>query len=60
MMDEKEDWAVIHFSKTLLTPEGVDIISRQPRLGADKLVEIKQMMKQDSMLSKHLPTLKDL
>ncbi len=60
MMDEKEGWAVIHFSKTLFTPEGIDIISRQPRLGADKLVEIKQMMKQDTMLGKHVSTLKDL
>lgn len=60
MMDEKEGWAVIHFSKTLFTPEGIDIISRQPRLGADKLAEIKGMMKEDPMLNKHLTTLEDL
>lgn len=60
MIDEKEGWAVIHFSKTLFTPEGVDIISREPRLGKDKLEEIKEMMRKDSVLTKHLSSMKDL
>ncbi len=60
MIDEKEGWAVIHFSKTLFTPEGVDIISREPRLGKDKLEEIKERMSKDSVLGKHIPSLKDL
>lgn len=27
-LDEEENWAIIHFEKTLFTPEGYDVISR--------------------------------
>lgn len=60
LINEKEGWAVIHFSQTLFTPEGIDIISRQPRPGKDKLDEIKEIMRQHPVLSKHVSTLKDL
>jgi lipocalin len=34
-------WAVIYFSSTIATPEGVDIIARTPSLPAETLAEIR-------------------
>jgi hypothetical protein len=60
LMDEKEGWAVIHFSKTLFTPEGVDIISRKKDISENEVKKIKELMKQDAIVNKHLSSLKDL
>ncbi|WP_337040570.1 hypothetical protein [Emticicia sp. 17c] len=50
-------WAVISFSKTLFTPEGVDIISRTPELSEKDMAEIRKQMEKDSELRKFLPSL---
>ncbi len=60
LLDPKGEWAVIYFSKTLFTPAGVDIISRQPRLSPKLLQKIKGQMATDSVLKSHIPSLKDL
>ena len=60
LIDPAGQWAVIWFSKTLFTPEGVDIISRTPTLPAETQKHIKSLMVSDSRLAKHLPELRDL
>lgn len=60
LMDEKNQWAVIYFSKTLFTPEGVDIISRKPNLDRTVLENIKTKMLADSLLKKHVASLEIL
>ncbi|MDF7819170.1 hypothetical protein P1X15_16245 [Runella sp. MFBS21] len=57
LLDKDGQWAVIWFSKTLFTPEGVDVICRPPRLDADTFNHIKNQMLQDSVLKKHVHTL---
>ncbi|MDQ1086024.1 MULTISPECIES: lipocalin family protein [unclassified Siphonobacter] len=60
LIDPQGQWAVIYFSKTLFTPEGVDIISRQPQLSPELLQEIKRQMAADSLLRAQVSSLKDL
>ncbi|MCX6181287.1 MAG: hypothetical protein NT150_05130 [Bacteroidetes bacterium] len=60
LKDEQNQWAVIWFSKTIFTPEGVDIISRNKPLDAKVLEEIKSKMLADSILKKHVNTLVEL
>lgn len=60
LMDPSQQWAVICFSKTLFTPEGVDIISRQKTLSIETINAIKIQMAGDSLLSKHVASLKNL
>jgi len=60
LIDPKGQWAVISFSKTLFTPEGVDIISRTPKMSAAQLREIKGLMERDETLKKHVESLKTL
>ncbi|RYE23533.1 MAG: hypothetical protein EOP51_10210 [Sphingobacteriales bacterium] len=54
LMDEHGQWAVIYFSKTLFTPEGVDIISRTPRLDSTTYATIKERMSNNEILQKHV------
>lgn len=60
LLDKKNEWAVIWFSKTLFTPEGVDIISKKSRLDKSLIEEIKTKMLADSVLKKHVGSLVDL
>lgn len=60
LLDNSGQWAVIWFSKTLFTPEGVDIISRTPSLSPAVIDQIKSKMEQDSLLKKHIVSLKML
>lgn len=60
MLDPEGKWAVIWFSKTLFTPEGVDIISRQASLTTEQLNQIKRQMADAPLLKKHVPTLHTL
>ncbi len=60
LLDEQKQWAVIYFSKTLFTPEGVDIISRNAGLDKAVLEEIKTKMAGDSVLKKHISRLQNL
>ena len=60
LMDEEHQWAVIYFSKTLFTPEGVDIISRNKDLSEKVIDEIRRKMKSDSLLAPHLETVVNL
>jgi Lipocalin-like domain len=60
LIDPSGQWAVIWFSKTLFTPEGVDVISRTPALSSTDLVKIKTQMAKDSLLAPHLESLKPL
>jgi hypothetical protein len=53
-------WAVIYFSKTLFTPEGVDIISRETSLPKETWDMIRLKMSTDPILAKHLPKIKAL
>jgi hypothetical protein len=58
LLDPNGQWAVIWFSKTLFTPEGVDIISRTPNLSGPTLDHIKSLMAADPLLSKQLTSLR--
>lgn len=40
-IDTKSQWAIIYFEKTLFTPEGYDIISRNKTLPADLARDVK-------------------
>jgi hypothetical protein len=53
LIDKEGQWAVIWFSKTLFTPEGVDIISREKELSPEIIKEIKNKMSEDELLKKH-------
>ena len=57
LQDPEGEWAVIYFSKTLFTPEGVDIISRKAKLDEAQLEKIKSKMLQHDLLKKHVPSL---
>lgn len=54
MIDTTAGWAVIWFSKTLFTPEGVDIISRSTQMDSTTLNQIKDRMLEDELLRKHV------
>jgi hypothetical protein len=54
LMDEKGQWAVIWFSKTLFTPEGVDIICRDKNPDPRLIEEIKNKMLQDELLKNYV------
>ncbi|RYU92919.1 hypothetical protein [Emticicia agri] len=60
LIDPKGQWTVIAFSKTLFTPEGVDIISRIPAISEGTIQEIKGLMEKDPELKKHLTSLEKL
>ena len=60
LQDPKGNWAVIHFSKTLFTPEGVDVICRKPKLEDSEFMEIKRQMGEHPLLKSQISTLKDL
>lgn len=60
LQDKEGRWAVIAYSKTLFTPEGVDIMSRTASLDAATLKDIYAQMIQDSMLAKHVGALKQI
>lgn len=60
LIDEEHEWAVIYFSKTLFTPEGVDIISREAAMSPETLNEIKEKMAADPDLKEHIASLKEL
>lgn len=60
LQDPDGQWAVIWFSKTLFTPEGVDIISRTPQLPEKTLNHIKSLMADNPLLAKHLIDIRDL
>src|ERR1043165_818286 len=57
LLDEQNEWAVIWFSKTLFTPEGVDIISRKKEMDESTLEIIRNRMLSDSLLKKHIGNL---
>ncbi len=59
-MDPQGQWAVIYFSKTLFTPEGVDIISRTSQTSPELIENIKTQMAADSVLKPHLSSLQNL
>ena len=54
LQDPAGQWAVIWFSKTVFTPEGVDIISREPQLPDKTLNHIQSLMADNPLLAKHL------
>jgi len=60
LADPHKQWAVSWFSKTLFTPEGVEIISRTATLPETTIAAIKEAMKHDAMLAKFVNTLKPL
>ncbi|MBD2753634.1 lipocalin/fatty acid-binding family protein [Spirosoma validum] len=60
LIDPAGQWAVIWFSKTLFTPEGIDIISRTPTLSAETQTHIFALMASDSLLVKHRASLRPI
>lgn len=60
LQDKEGQWAVIAYSKTLFTPEGVDIMCRKPVLDGATLKEINRMMREDTVLAKHADKLKQV
>jgi hypothetical protein len=59
LLDPAHQWAVVYFSKTAFTPEGVDIISRQ-KLPEEIINNIRSKMLRDPLLAKHVSSLKNL
>lgn len=57
MLNENEGWAVISFSGTIFTPEGVDIVSRNKTVGPILLDQIKAQMMHDEILRSHVRNL---
>lgn len=60
MLDPEKNWMVIYFSKTLFTPEGVDIVSRTKDLTEDEIAHIKNEMLKDSVLKNQVSSLKNI
>lgn len=60
LQDPDGQWAVIWFSGTLFTPEGVDIISRSQQIPDKTLYHIKSLMADNPLLAKHIINLKEL
>lgn len=60
LIDPAHNWAVIYFTRTAFTPEGVDIISRQATLPIETLEQVKLQMLKDPVLKKHVSSLKHL
>ena len=60
LIDPAGQWAVSWFSATPFTPEGAEIISRNPTLDATTVDTIKQAMRKDSLLAKFADTLQEL
>ncbi|RFS18424.1 lipocalin family protein [Emticicia sp. C21] len=58
LIDPKGQWAVIVFSKTLFTPEGVDIISRTPEISDNTMKEIIGLIEKDIELKRYLKSIK--
>jgi hypothetical protein len=54
LFNETEGWAVICFSKTIFTPEGVDIISKNKTIGPIMLDKIRAEMREDPFLKDHV------
>ena len=51
-------WAVIYFSSTIATPEGMDIIARAKALPEETLIQIRAAIAADPTLRARLPELK--
>ena len=60
LLDPAHNWAVIYFSKTAFTPEGVDIISRRQSLSKETIEQVKLQMLKDTVLKTHVASLKNL
>lgn len=60
LQDPNGQWTVIQFSKTLFTPEGIDIISRTPQLPPKTLDYIKAQIANKPELTSHLATMHEL
>lgn len=45
-VDEARGWALIHFSKTLFTPEGHDVIARAPTMDDDTQQQVRDKLKE--------------
>lgn len=60
LIDPSGQWAVIWFSKTLFTPEGVDIVSRTPALSTETQTHIFALMSRDPLLAKHRASLRPI
>jgi hypothetical protein len=58
--EDKGEWAVIHFSKTLFTPAGIDVISRQSAISPETWRHIILKMSIDKSLVRFIPQLKPL
>jgi hypothetical protein len=43
-------WAVVYYTATIASPDGVDVISRQPELPADRLAEARAAIARDPLL----------
>ncbi|MFY8001903.1 MAG: hypothetical protein ACOVSW_25150 [Candidatus Kapaibacteriota bacterium] len=43
-LDVTKEWAIIHFEKTLFTPEGYDVIARSQRISPETLASIQSIL----------------
>lgn len=50
-LDSEGRWAVVYFSSTIATPEGVDIISRAPALSEGDVSAILELIRSDAFLA---------
>lgn len=60
LSDPQGKWVVIAFSKTLFTPEGMDILFRDPSPDPAILTDIRHQLDAFPDLSRHLMNLKEL
>lgn len=60
LQDPKGQWAVIQFSKTLFTPEGMDIISRTQKIDPETWQQIQMALRRISIPKEQLESLQVL
>lgn len=49
-IDEQYDWMLIHFQKTLFTPEGYDVLSKRKTPSENQLIDIQNKLKELDLL----------
>jgi hypothetical protein len=53
-------WAIIHFEKTLFTPEGYDVIARRKQLSPEMLVDIQSALRECGITAELQPIVQEI
>lgn len=54
------EWAIIHFEKTLFTPEGYDVIARRKQLSPEMLVDIQSALRECGITAELQPIVQEI